>query len=206
MSRAEQFIAACTTLPYPEIRDERGETSVPELKFLSARLDQGMVDEAVEYGRGLARHFPDNDLVAAIVGSLLIRQDRVEEVTNLLRGSLARYPRKYRLYSMAGQADMARDRLANASVWWSRSVIAQCEVHDYQVHLPFYHLAHAAIVLEAFHEAEALFEMSSYIEPNAPHFSPTLEERLEPIRYHWMADPLFQVLQHIEATYLYKQG
>lgn len=206
MSREEQFVTACTTLPYPETHDPRGENSVPELQYLSTQLDEGHVEYAIEYGRGLIRHFPNNDLVATVVGTLLIQQDREEEVTTLLRGSLPMCPRKYRLYSMAGQADMARDRLANAHVWWSRSAIAQCRVNDYQVHLPFYHLAHAAIVLDAFHEAEALFEMSAVIEPNAPRFSPALEERLEPIRYQWIAEPLFQVLQHIETNFLYRQG
>lgn len=202
MSRAQEFYVACIRLPYPEIRDERGEDSLPELQNLSVKLDEDNAEDALEYGRGLMRHFPDNDFAAAIVGTLLIQLGRPRQVVDVLRVSLPVCPRKYRLYSTAAQADMALNQLANAAVWWSRSAIAQCHVIDYQVYLPFYHLAHIALVLEAYHEAEAFFAMSSAIEPKSPHLSPSLEERLEPLRNQWVAEPLLYVVEHIETRYL----
>jgi tetratricopeptide (TPR) repeat protein len=205
MSRADQFFIACTQLPYPETRDERGEYSLPELSRLSAKLDGDYVDDAIEYGRGLMRHYPDNDWAPTIVGTLLIQRGRPEEVVDVLRESLPRCPRKYRLYSMAAQADLARNQLSNASVWWSRSAIAQCQIIDYQVYLPFYYLAHIALVLEAFHEAEAFFSMAAAIEPKAPHLSPALEERLDTIRQQWVAEPLHRVVQYIETNFLRSQ-
>jgi hypothetical protein len=205
MNRDEQFYQACTTLPYPEVRDERDETSVPELERLSVKLEEGQRDNAIGYGQGLMRHYPDNDLVPTAVGTLLTQQNRAQEVGDLLRAALPRCPRRYRLYAMAGQADLALNHLANASVWWSRSVIAQCQVIDYQVYTPFYNLAHVAVVLDAFYEAESLLAMSSAIAPDAPHFSPTLEEILEPLRLQWVAEPLRRVLQHTEEKYLHGQ-
>lgn len=205
MDRVEQFFNACTQLPYPEQRDERSEDSVPELLKLSSKLDRGQAQAAIEYGMGLIRHFPDLDLIPTIVGTLLIQQGQPEEVTDLLRASLPRCPRRYRLYSMAGQADLAKYHLANASVWWSRSAIAQVEVIDYQVHTPFYHLAHVALVLDLLREAEAFFAMSSAINPRAPHLNPDLEEILFPIRQQWVAEPLSRVLARIETTYLHGQ-
>lgn len=206
MTRSEQLFMACTSLPYPEVRDERDETSVPELEHLSAKAAEGLREDAIEYGRGLMRHYPDSDLIPAQVGMLLALQNRAYEVSELLRTVLPRCPRRYRLYAMAGQADLALNRLANAAVWWSRSVIAQCHVIDYQVYTPFYNMAHVALVLDAYHAAESFLAMSAAITPSAPHLSPALEAQLEALRQMWVAEPLRRVVEHVEANYLHGQS
>ena len=206
MSRSEQFFAACTTLPFPEVRDKRGEDSLPELERVSDLVSEGRPIDAIEYGKGLARHYPDVDSIPVIIATLLIETDKAEEVVALVSEAIHNCPRKYRLYSVAGQAELALDNLVNALVWWSRSVIAQCQVIEYQERPPFFHLAHAALVLGARREAKALFAMSSAIDPAAPHLSPDLEDRLEPLATMWAAEPLRQVLTHIEATYLHSVG
>jgi hypothetical protein len=175
------------------------------LEYLVAKLDAGQRFEAIEYGLGLTRHYPDNDLVPTIVGTLLTQQGMPDAVEGVVRNALPHCPRRYRLYAMAGQADLAQNRLANAAVWWSRSAVAQCQVIDYQVFTPFYNLAHAALVLDAYHEAESFLAMSAAIDPEAPHLSQDLEALLEPLKRYWVAEPLLRVLQHIEVNYLHTE-
>jgi hypothetical protein len=206
MSRSDEYYKACIILPYPEVHDDRDESSVPELELLVAKLDVGRRLEAIEYGLGLTRHYPDNDLVPTIVGTLLTQQGRPHQVEGIVRDALPNCPRRYRLYAMAGQAALAQNQLANAAVWWSRSAVAQCQVVDYQVYTPFYNLAHAALVLDAYHEAETFLAMSSAIDSRAPHLSQDLEALLEPLRSHWVAGPLLRVLQHIEVNYLHSKS
>jgi len=205
MSRNDEYYKACVVLPFPEVHDDRDERSVPELEHLVAKLDAGYRLEAIEYGLGLIRHYRDNDLVPTIVGTLLTQQGRPDAVEDIVRNALPNCPRRYRLYAMAGQAALAQNRLANAAVWWSRSAVAQCQVIDYQVYTPFYNLAHAAVVLNAYHEAESFLAMSAAIDPQAPHLSQDLEALLEPLRSQWVAEPLLRVLQHIEVNYLHSE-
>ena len=202
MTRIEQFIAACTTLPFIEESDDRDESSIPEISRMSAMLDNGMFEEAIEYGIGLIKHFPDNDVLPTIVGTMLIQLNRSDEVDNLIRDALPNCRRKYRLYSMAGQASFARNRLAEALVWWSRSAVAQCQNAEYQTATPFFNLAHAALVIGSMDAARSMLTLSRAIDPDKPRLSTTLQDLMEPLRYQWFAEAIAQVLVHIDTTYL----
>lgn len=201
-SRTEQFYAACVNLPFPEAKDERGEENVPELTRVSSLLDEGRTIQAVGYARGLIRHFPGLDIPAVIAGTLVMNSGRPQDVVDIVRTALPEVPRRYRLYSLAGQAEFALGNLANACVWWSRSAIAQCMVSDYQVHTPFFYMAHVAVVVGAFHQAGSFLAMSSAIEPTAPRLLGDLEEYMEPLGTHWAAGPLKMALEYIEHNYM----
>jgi tetratricopeptide (TPR) repeat protein len=202
MDRYEQFYHMCTTLPLPEEKDERGENSVPELAKVAELRDSGNVRHAIEYAEGLMKLYPDHDLIPFMIAYMYYQKELPEEAHQVATEAMEKCPRKYRLYSVAGLAEFARGRLPEALVWWSRSVVAQCQMVDFQEYDPFLHLAHAALAIGAKREAASFFEISDAIARDTLRLSPANEARLAPIAGSWYVESLRRALQEINTKYL----
>jgi hypothetical protein len=203
MSREDQFFKMCTTLPFEEVKDSRDEFSVPELMHIAELRDSGQMQEAVDYGRSLMKMYPDNDLIPFMVAYIYYQKDFHEEALKIAIDSIPKCPRRYRLYSVAGLAELGRSRLPEALVWWARSVVAQCTVTDFQESDPFLYLAHAAELAGAGREARIFFTMADAIEPEPRRLAAAALTPLEPLRQSWVRRPLADVLKHIDRTYLH---
>ncbi len=203
MSCEDKFISMCTKLPFEEIRDERDEFSVPELKRIAEFRDSGQMQEAVDYGKTLMKMYPDNDLIPFMIAYIYYQQQFPDEALQVAVDAIPHCPRKYRLYSVAGLAEFRRERLPEALVWWSRGAIAQCTITDFQEHDPFLHLAHAAEQIGARREAQALFAMSDAIEPDNPRLSNDEIERLAQVKRSWAAKPFGEVVKKIDKDFLH---
>lgn len=201
--RVERFYRMCTTLPFEEVKDDRDETSIPELVHVAELRDAGSMQEAIEYANSLIKLYPDNDLIPFMVAYIYYQKEFPREAMQAAIAAIPKCPRKYRLYSVAGMAEFDQGHLAEAFVWWCRSVVAQCTVTDFQEHDPFLCLAHAAQILGAKREAEAFFTMTDSIDPKRPRLEPGEVERMSSIRGTWVQEPLLKVLQQIEARYLH---
>jgi hypothetical protein len=201
--KADRFIKMCTALPFEEIKDERDESSVPELIHVAELRDAGSTQDAIDYANSLMKMYPDNDLVPFMVAYIYYQKQFPREAMQTAVGAIPKCPRKYRLYSVAGLAELDSGHLAEAIVWWCRSVIAQCSVLDFQEHDPFLYLAHGAEVLGARREMTAFFTMTDSIDPKRPRLEPDEVERLASVKSTWIHDPFLKVLQHIEANYLH---
>ncbi len=203
MGRAEKFINMCTTLPFDEVKDERDESTIPELVHVAELRDAGNMQDAIDYGKALIKMYPNFDLIPFMIAYIYYQKDFPQEALQIAVEAIPRCPRRYRLYSVAGLAEFRRGRLPEALVWWSRSVIAQCSIVDFQESDPFLHLAHAAEIIGAKREAEMLFTMTDAIEQGGPRLSQADLQQLAELRTSWAREPLAQVLKHIDERYLH---
>jgi len=203
VDKVERFISMCTTLPFEETPDDRDENSIPELKHVAELRDAGNMQDAIDYGISLMKMYPDNDLVPFMIGYIYFQKQFPKEAMQMAINAIPKCPRKYRLYSLAGLAEFDQGHMAEALVWWSRSVIAQCLTQDFQEHDPFLHMAHAAELIGAKREAQSLFAMVDAVEPSQPRLDQPEMEKLAALRKLWIAEPLMKVLQKLDAQYLH---
>jgi hypothetical protein len=201
MSREDKFVTMCTTLPFPEELDNRDERSVPELKTVAELRDKGQPQEAFDYAASLMKMYADLDLIPFMIAYMYYQRKYPDEALKIAVDAIPKCPRRYRLYSVAGLAELDRGKLPEAAVWWSRSVIAQCTVTDFQDHDPFLHLAHAAEIL-GMEQAETFFTMSDAIETSRLRLDAESINLLSGIKTSWARKPLMNVLKHIEETFL----
>lgn len=201
--KAEMFFRMSTTLPFEEERDDRDESSIPELVHVATMRDNGTVQDAIDYGKTLLKMYPDNDLPPFMISYIYYQRHFPDEALEIALDAIPRCTRRYRLYSVAGLAEFERGKLPEALVWWARSVIAQCVVTDFQEHDPFLHMAHAAEFVGAKREADVFFTMSDAIEPAILRLDGDSLSRLGAIRHSWAREPFERVLQHIDKTYLH---
>lgn len=198
MKREDKFYQMCTELPLPEEKDERDEGTVPELAEVARLRDSGNFQAAVDYGRALIKMFPDFDLVYYITAYIYYQKEYPIEARTVALEGIPQCKRHYRLYAVTGLAEFDLDRLPEALVWWCRSLVAQCEVVEYQDHDPFLHLAHAAEIVGAKREAQTLFQMTDAIETGGYRLTDDALERLGVLRRSWARDPFKQAIQQIE--------
>lgn len=203
MNREEKFFRMCTDLPYEEIKDDRDESSIPELVRVAELRDTGNVQDAIDYGKSLMKMYPDNDLIPFMIAYIYYQRNFPDEALDIALDAIPRCPRKYRLYSVSGLAEFGRNKLPEALVWWSRSVVAQCEVTDFQEYDPFLYIAHTAQIINAKREADVFFTMTDAIEPDAPRLDAHDIDRLSEIKKSWAREPFARVLKHIDKNYLH---
>lgn len=201
--KAQRFFTMCTTLPFEELRDERGEDSVPELRHVAELRDSGNMQDAIDYGMSLMKMYPDNDLIPFMIGYIYYQKQFPREAMQLAVNSIPNCPRKYRLYSLAGLAEFEQSHLDESLVWWSRSIIAQCTVIDYQEYDPFMHMGCAAETIGRKREAQLLFTMTDAIEASAPRLDSTAAQKISAIRSMWVLEPLGDVLHLLDEKYLH---
>lgn len=202
MSNADKFIQMCTTLPQPEVKDERGEDSVPELVKVAELRDAGNMQNAIDYGMTLMRMYPDNDLIPFMIAYIYYQKEFPGDARKVAIEAIPRCPRKYRLYSVAGLAEFDMGHLPEALVWWSRSVIAQCTVTDFQESDSFLHLATAAEVLGQKKEAGVLLLMADTIDPSKLRLDEGAVSLMRQLSHSWVKKPFADVLKHINLKYL----
>jgi tetratricopeptide (TPR) repeat protein len=202
MSREEKFFRMSINLPFEEVKDERDETSIPELEHVANLRDAGNVQDAIDYGKALMKMYPDNDLIPFMIAYIYYQRHFPDEALEIAADAILHCPRKYRLYSVAGLAEFDRDNLPEALVWWARSVVAQCTVTDYQEYDPFLHMAHAAELIGAKAQADVFFTMSDVIAQDTMRLDQPAIDQLTGIKSSWARDPYRRVIEHIEATYL----
>jgi hypothetical protein len=202
MGRAERFLQMCTTLPFEEIKDDRDESSIPELVRVAELRDAGSMQEAIDYGRALMKMYPDNDLVPFMIAYIYYQKEFPVEARSIAAEAIPKCPRKYRLYSVVGLAEFDVGHVPEALVWWSRSAIAQCVVQDFLEYDPFLHLAHTAEILGAKRYAQLFFSMTDAIEPSGPRIDDESIAKLMSVKRSWVSKPLVEVMQHIDTHYL----
>lgn len=201
--KADRFIKMCTTLPFEEVKDDRDESSIPELLHVAELRDAGSTQDAIEYANSLMKMYPDNDLIPFMVAYIYYQKQFPREAMQTAVAAIPKCPRKYRLYSVAGLAEFDQGHVPEAIVWWCRSVVAQCTIVDFQEHDPFLYLAHSAEILGARREFTALFTMTDSIDPKRPRLEQAEIEKLSFVKNSWVKEPLLKVIQHIEANYLH---
>jgi hypothetical protein len=206
MNRAEKFFQMCTTLPFEEEKDVRDEHSIPEIRKVAELRDEGQLQEAIDYGKALIKMFPDFDLIPFMVAYIYYQKEFPMEAFQVAVDAIPRCPRKYRLYAVAGLAEFKREHIPEALVWWSRSVVAQCTVLDFQEADPFLHLAHASELVGSKREAQMLFTISDAIEQGGIRLGQAEVALLAGIRDSWAREPLIRVLKHVDREYLHKKG
>ncbi len=203
MTKADKFFQMATTLPFEESKDERDEGSVPEIVHVAELRDAGNMQDAIDYGNSLIKMYPTFDLLPFMVAYIYYQKDFPQEALQVAVQSIPQCKRRYRLYAVAGLAEFKRGNLPEALVWWSRSVIAQCQVVDFQESEPFLHLAHAAELINAKREATMLFTMTDAIEQGGLRLSEAEIAGLSTIGASWVKEPLKSVLKHIDEQYLH---
>jgi predicted Zn-dependent protease len=203
MSRADKFFQISTQLPLEEIKDDRDEHAIPELTHVAVLRDAGNMQDAIDYATSLSKMYPDYDLIPFMIAYIYYQKEFPQEAIHTALEALPNCKRKYRLYSVIGLAESAQGNIENALVWWSRSVIAQCVVADYQEADPFLHLAHVAEVVGAKQESQVLFTMVDAIEPDSPRLGESEEARLRALKKSWVKDPLIKVIKYIDTNYLH---
>ena len=201
--KVERFFKMCTALPFEEVKDDRDESSIPELVHVAELRDAGSTQDAIEYANSLMKMYPDNDLIPFMVAYIYYQKQFPREAMQTAVAAIPKCPRKYRLYSVAGLAEFDQGHIPEAVVWWCRSVVAQCTIVDFQEHDPFLYLAHAAELVSARQESTAFFTMTDSIDPKRPRLEPAEIEKLSFVGNSWVREPLARVLQHIEANYLH---
>ena len=201
MSRTDKFYEMCTTLPMDEIRDTRDEAYVPELLEIAQLRDSGALNEAIEYGLAITKMFADFDLPYYMVAHIHFQQQNPEEAKNLALSAINNCPRKYRLYSIVGLAEFDLGNLANALVWWCRSILAQGLVSDYQEYDPFLHLSYAAEAVRANQSASILLTMVDAIDPDSPRLSKEYTQPLTELKRHWARGPFQKAIDQIVNQY-----
>ena len=63
MSKEDKLFQMATSLPFDEVKDERDESSIPELVRVAELRDEGSAQEAIDYGKTLMKMYPVNDLI-----------------------------------------------------------------------------------------------------------------------------------------------
>lgn len=203
MSKEDKLFEMATTLPFQEEKDERDESSIPELLRVAELRDEGSAQEAIDYGKALIKMYPDNDLIPFMLAYIYYQRHFPDEALQIAIEAIPKCPRRYRLYSVAGLAEYDKDRLPEALVWWTRSVIAQCEVVDYQEADPFLYLAHIAQILGSKRQADVFFAMVDAIEPNTYRLPAADIEKLQAFKNSWARKPAEKVLSYVEDNYLH---
>lgn len=203
MTKAEKFVSMCTRLPFEEVKDERDETAIPELEHIAELRDSGNMQDAIDYGKALMKMYPSFDLIPFMIAYIYYQKDFPQEALQVAVDAIPRCPRKYRLYSVAGLAEFRRGHVPESLVWWSRSVVAQCTILDFQESDPFLYLAHTAEIVGAKRESEMLFTMADAIENGALRLEPPVLEVLGTIRDSWARQPFQYVLRQIDKEYLH---
>jgi hypothetical protein len=203
MSREEQFIKKCITLPFEEKKDDRDEMTVPELAKVARLRDEGSFQESIDYGQALIKMYPDFDLIPFMLAYIYYQKDFPLEARKLAVEAIPKCARKYRLYSVAGLAEFIQDKLPEAIVWWAWSTIAQCTISDFQEYDPFLYLAYAAEIIGAQREADIFFTMVDAIESSQPRLDDSALKRLSALNNSWVRKPLIQVLKYIDKQYLH---
>ncbi len=201
--KSERFVNMCINLPFDEVKDDRDENSIPELKHVADLRDEGNMQDAIDYGISLMKMYPDNDLIPFMIGYIYYQKQFPKEAMQMAINAIPKCPRKYRLYSLAGLAEFDQGHLPEAVVWWSRSVIAQCKTQDFQEYDPFLHLAHAAEAVNATREAQLLFTMTDAIEQSQPRLDQPEVAKISTVRQSWVAEPLVKVLHELDNKYLH---
>lgn len=202
MSREDKFFRMSIHLPFDEVRDDRSETTVPELAHVAELRDAGRSEDAIAYATSLIKLYPDLDLVPVTLSHLYSQIGLADQALATAVQAIPNCPRKLHLYAAAGLAEFDRGRLAEAFVWWARSAVAQCAIADFRDHEPFLYLAHAAEAVGGTDEADMFFTMSDAIEPRAMRLRETAYAQLAAVAGHWARDPLLRVLRYINAEYL----
>lgn len=203
MSRADKFFQMCTVLPFEEKVDNRDETTIPEIVHIAELRDSGNMQDAIDYGKALIKMYPDFDLIPFMVAYIYYQKDFPQEAFQVAVDAVPRCPRRYRLYSVAGLAELKRNHTAEALVWWARSVVAQCSITEYQEADPFLHLAHAAEAIGAKRESEMMFTMADAIERDHSPLSQSALDQFAGLRDSWTREPLVRVLKLIDERYLH---
>jgi tetratricopeptide (TPR) repeat protein len=203
MSKAEKFFQMATTLPFEEEKDERDEGAVPEIVHVAKLRDAGNMQDAIDYGNSLIKMYPSFDLLPFMVAYIYYQKDFPQEALQVAVHAIPQCKRRYRLYAVAGLAEFKRGNLAEALVWWSRSVIAQCTVVDFQESEPFLFLAHAAELVGGKRESAMLFTMTDAIEQSGLRLSEAEIAGLSALNSSWVRQPLLTVLKHIDDKYLH---
>ncbi|MGF1506775.1 MAG: tetratricopeptide repeat protein [Chloroflexi bacterium] len=201
MSRADKFYRMCTTLPADEDYDDRDETYVPELVEVAKLRDSGALNDAIAYGKSIQKMYPDYDLIAYMVAHIYFQQQQPKEAMDVALAAIRDCKRKYRLYSVVGLAEYDIDNVANALVWWCRSVVAQGLVSDFQEYDPFLHLSYAAEMTRANKEARILMTMVDAIEPQSPRLNDSYLEKMQSVRTSWARAPFVKAIEHIVEQY-----
>jgi hypothetical protein len=201
MSRTDKFYEMCTTLPVDEIRDDRDEAYLPELVEIARLRDSGALEDAIEYGLAITKMFSDFDLPYYMVSHIYFQRRKPEKALELALDAIGSCPRKYRLYSVVGLAEFDQQHLANALVWWCRSILAQGLVSDYQEYEPFLHLSYAADAAKASGASKVLLTMVDAIEPDSPRLSKEYTEPLTGIKGHWARPPFRKAIEQIVTQY-----
>lgn len=203
MSKEDKFFQMATSLPFEEVKDDRDESSIPELVRVAELRDEGSAQEAIDYGKALIKMYPDNDLIPFMLAYIYYQRHFPDEALQIAIEAIPKCPRKYRLYSVAGLAEYDKDHLPEAFVWWARSVIAQCEVVDYQEVDPFLYLAHTAEVLGSKRQAKVFFAMVDAIEHEEMRLPYDEIDKLQLLKDSWARKPIQKVLDHVEDSYLH---
>ena len=202
MGREDKFYEMCTKLPIEEQLDERGEDSIPELVRVAELRDAGSTQEAIDYAKALAKMYPDNDLVPFMTAYIYYQKEFPVEARSVAIEAIPKCLRKYRLYSVVGLAEFDLDHLPEALAWWSRSVIAQCTVVDYQEYDPFMYIGQVAEILGAKRQAQLFYSMTDAIEPSMPRADDHSTQKLAGIKKSWAREPFERVLKFIDSNYL----
>ena len=203
MSKEDKLFQMATNLPFEEVKDERDESSIPELVRVADLRDKGSAQEAIDYGKTLMKMYPDNDLIPFMLSYIYYQRHFPDEALQIAIEAIPRCPRKYRLYSVAGLAEYDKDRLPEALVWWTRSVIAQCEVVDYQEVDPFLYLAHTAQILGSKRQADDYFSMVDAIEHNQLRLTHDEISKLDLLKDSWAKKTIQNILTFVEENYLH---
>lgn len=196
-----QFFQLATTLPFPEIRDDRDEFSIPEIRQLSEIISGGDMAEAHAYANGLMRMFPDFDLIPFSVAYGYLSYRYAKEALDVALEVLPRVKRHYRLYSVVGQAEAARNRLAEGIVWWSRSIIAQCTVLEFLEEDPFVYLGYVSTIIGEQLDADVFFSLADHISGGPRRLDPNQVDILLPLRDHWSRKVVKQLIRHLQVEY-----
>lgn len=198
MNREDKFYEACLELPLAEGKDERDELSLPEIVEVAQLRDDGSYQEAIDYAKALVKMYPDFDLIYYMIAHIYYQKEHPAEAKRMAMEGMEECNRRYRLYAVAGLAEFDMERLPEALVWWSRSIVAQCDVVEFQDHDPFLHMAHAADIVGAKRPSETLFQMADVIEPSGYRLTAASLMRLNPLRKSWVSEPFKLVLKELE--------
>lgn len=202
MSRADKFFDMSTRLPKDEMDDPRNELSIPELRHVAELRDSGSVQDAINYAQSLQRMYPDFDLIPFMISYIQYQDGKPEKAMQTALDAIPDCKRKYRLYSVAGLAEYSKDNLANALVWWSRSIIAQAEVADFQEYDPFLYLGYASEGVGEVEHAQTLYTMVAAIDPDAPQDEIVRADIMEQMKSLWARRAFKRVIDVITRQHL----
>lgn len=199
--KENQFLEMATSVPFLEIRDDRDEFSIPELIQILHIAESGDIAETTAYADGLMKMYPDFDLIPFTLAHVHLRNYSPQGALEVTLAALPKVKRHYRMYAVMGNAEYSRGRLAEAIVWWSRSIIAQCMVMDFLEEDPFLYLGHAATVIGEQLDAEIFFAMADTICDPPRRLTPEQVDQLLPLRDHWSKKPFKKLIKQLQVEY-----